>query len=76
MRLVVCVAGELVYSRLEGVLCRELKGDTALPVVLGPAMVNKSLSRARLSLSLASPLLFLPRLSRITSAKSKVSQSS
>lgn len=76
MRLLVCVAGELVYSSLEGVLCKELKGDTALPVVLGSAAVNKSLYRAPFSLSLASPLLFLPHLSRITSAKSKVSRNS
>lgn len=50
MRLLVCVAGELVYSSLEGVLCKELKGDTALPVVLGSAAVNKNLFRVRFSL--------------------------
>lgn len=76
MRLLVCVAGELEDSSLGDVVCRELKGDTALPVVLGSAAVNKSFFRACLSLSLASPLLFLPHLSRITSAKSKVSQNS
>lgn len=73
MRLIVDVAGELVDCSLEGVLCRELR---SLPVVLGSAVVNKSVFRAGLSLSLASPLLFLPHLSRITSVKSKVSQNS
>lgn len=72
----VCVAGELGCSSLEGLLCRELKGAPALPVLLGSAAVSRSLFRAHLSLSLASPLLFLPHLSRITSAQSKVSQNS
>lgn len=63
-------------QQFEGVLCRELKGDAALPVLVGSAVGNRSLFRARLRLSLASPLLFLPHLSRIISAKSKVSQNS